>query len=108
VAHFLYDNRAMLVATGLLDAALPEGDLVDTWVGAHEHLHRGSAMLDAISRVGSDLTTVAASLLWRLVDGIGELDLAGLVTRNSWGGQRKGAYSGMPMVVATWCIWYSK
>ncbi len=70
-AHFLYDNRAMLVATGLLDAELPSGDLLDAWVGGHHFLHRGSAMIAALSRVGSDLTTVATSILWRLVDGRG-------------------------------------
>jgi SAM-dependent methyltransferase len=70
-AHFIYDNRAMLVATGLLDADLPTDDLLDAWVDGHERLHRGSAMLDALSRVGADLTTVATSMLWRLVDGRG-------------------------------------
>ncbi|SFQ63852.1 Methyltransferase domain-containing protein [Amycolatopsis arida] len=70
-AHFLYDNRAMLVATGLLDAELPSGDLLDAWVGGHDFLHQGSAMIAALSRVGSDLTTVVTSILWRLVDGRG-------------------------------------
>ncbi len=70
-AHFLYDNRALLVATGLLEAELPSGDLRDAWVAGHDVLHRGSAMLDALSRAGSDLTTVDMAMLWRLVDGRG-------------------------------------
>jgi SAM-dependent methyltransferase len=70
-AHFLYDNRAMLVATGLLDAEFPAGDLLEAWVGGHDFLHQGSAMLAALSRVGSDSVTVATSMLWRLVDGRG-------------------------------------
>jgi SAM-dependent methyltransferase len=70
-AHFLYDNRALLVATGLLDAEFPSGDLLDAWVTGHDFLHQGSAMLTALSRVGSDLTTVATAMLWRLVDGRG-------------------------------------
>ncbi|HWC78629.1 MAG TPA: methyltransferase domain-containing protein [Pseudonocardiaceae bacterium] len=70
-AHFLYDNRALLVATGLLDADSPAGDLLAAWVEGHDHLHRGSAMLDALRRVGTELTTVGSSMLWRLVDGRG-------------------------------------
>lgn len=70
-AHFLHDNRVMLVATGLLDAELPSGDLLDAWIGGHDSLHRGSAMLAALGRVGSDPTTVPTSILWRLVDGRG-------------------------------------
>ncbi|WP_447006726.1 class I SAM-dependent methyltransferase [Saccharothrix isguenensis] len=70
-AHFVYDNRAMLVAAGLLDADHPSGDLLDAWIGAHNSLHPGSAMLAALSRIGSDLTTVDTSILWRLVDGRG-------------------------------------
>lgn len=70
-AHFLYDNGAMLVATGLLDAEIPAGDLLDAWVGGHDFLHRGSAMVAALSRVGSHPTTVETSMLWRLVDGRG-------------------------------------
>lgn len=70
-AGFLYDNRALLVATGRLDAELPSGDPLDAWVAGHDFLHRGSAMLDAMSRVGSDLTTVGTAMLWRLVDGRG-------------------------------------
>jgi SAM-dependent methyltransferase len=70
-AHFLYDNLATLVAAGLLDAELPSGDLLDAWVGGHERLHRGSAMLAALSRVGSTPTTVDMSMLWRLIDGRG-------------------------------------
>lgn len=70
-AHFLYDNRAMLVATGLLDAELPSGDLLDAWIEGHNSLHQGSAMIAALSRAGSNLTTVATSILWRLVDGRG-------------------------------------
>ncbi|WNV87030.1 class I SAM-dependent methyltransferase [Umezawaea sp. Da 62-37] len=70
-AHFLHDNRAVLVAAGLLDAELPAGDLLDAWVGGHDFLHRGSAMLAALGRAGSDLTTVPTSVLWRLVDGRG-------------------------------------
>lgn len=70
-AHFLYDNRALLVATGLLDAELPAGDLLDAWVAGHDLLHQGSAMLAALSRVGSKVTTVPTSMLWRLADGRG-------------------------------------
>lgn len=70
-AHFLYDNRALLVATGLLDAEIASGDLLDAWVAGHDFLHPGSAMLAALSRIGSDLTTVATAMLWRLVDGHG-------------------------------------
>lgn len=70
-AHFLYDNRALLVATGLLEADLPSGDLRDAWVAGHDVLHRGSAMLDALRRAGSELTTVDTPMLWRLVDGRG-------------------------------------
>jgi SAM-dependent methyltransferase len=70
-ADFLHDNRALLVATGLLDAELPSGDPLDAWVAGHDFLHRGSAMLAALSRAGSDLTTVATAMLWRLVDGRG-------------------------------------
>ena len=68
-AHFLYDNRAMLIATGLFDAEVPGGDLLDAWVDGHHALHQGCAMLAALSRVGSELTTVSTSILWRLVDG---------------------------------------
>jgi hypothetical protein len=64
-ADFRYDNRALLVATGLLDAELPSGDLLDTWVAGHDFLHQGAAMLTALSRVGSDMTTVATAMLWR-------------------------------------------
>jgi SAM-dependent methyltransferase len=70
-ADFLYDNRALLVATGLLDAELPSGDLLDAWVTGHDFLHQGSAMLAALSRAGSDLATVSTTMLWRLVDGRG-------------------------------------
>lgn len=70
-AHFVYDNRAMLVASGLLDADHPCGNLLEAWIGGHSSLHPGSAMLAALSRVGSDLTTVDTSVLWRLVDGRG-------------------------------------
>ncbi|WP_433276128.1 class I SAM-dependent methyltransferase [Pseudonocardia xinjiangensis] len=70
-AHFLFDNRALLVAAGLLDADFPSGDLRDAWVDRHNSLHQGSAMLAALSRVGSNVTTVATSILWRLVDGRG-------------------------------------
>ncbi|HJP78194.1 MAG TPA: class I SAM-dependent methyltransferase [Pseudonocardiaceae bacterium] len=70
-AHFLYDNRAMLVATGLFDGEVPDGDLLDAWVDGHNQLHQGSAMLAALGRIGSDLITVSADMLWRLVDGRG-------------------------------------
>jgi SAM-dependent methyltransferase len=70
-AHFIYDNRAMLVATGLLEADLPSGDLLDAWVDGHRHLQPGFAMLEALDRVGSGLTVVDTSILWRLVDGRG-------------------------------------
>lgn len=68
---FLYDNRALLVATGLLDAETPTTDLLDAWVAGHDHLHPGAAMLAALSRAGSDLTTVDTAMIWRLVDGRG-------------------------------------
>jgi SAM-dependent methyltransferase len=70
-ADFLYDNRALLVATGLLDAETPADDLLDAWITGHDFLHRGSAMLDALGRAGFDLTTVDTPMLWRLVDGRG-------------------------------------
>ncbi|MCE7010146.1 class I SAM-dependent methyltransferase [Kibdelosporangium philippinense] len=70
-ADFVYDNRALLVAAGLLDAETPARDLLDAWIEGHNHLHRGSTMIDALNRVGSDLTTVATAMLWRLVDGRG-------------------------------------
>ncbi|ALG10565.1 class I SAM-dependent methyltransferase [Kibdelosporangium phytohabitans] len=70
-AHFLYDNRAMLVSAGMLDAELPTGDLLDAWVDGHDWLHQGSAMLDALKCVGTDLTTVPTSIVWRLIDGRG-------------------------------------
>lgn len=70
-ADFLYDNRALLVAAGLLDAPLPAGELLDEWVSGHRALHQGSAMLAALSRAGSDLTTVDTPMLWRLIDGRG-------------------------------------
>jgi SAM-dependent methyltransferase len=70
-ADFLYDNRALLVAAGLLVGETPTSDLLDAWVAGHDFLHQGSAMLDAMSRAGSDLTTVATAMLWRLIDGRG-------------------------------------
>jgi SAM-dependent methyltransferase len=70
-ADFLYDNRALLVSAGLLDAELPSGDLLDAWVEGHDFLHRGSAMLSALRRVGSEPATVDTAMLWRLVDGRG-------------------------------------
>ncbi|MFJ6671843.1 class I SAM-dependent methyltransferase [Actinosynnema sp. NPDC091369] len=70
-ADFLYDSGALLVAAGLLDAEIPSGDLLDSWVAGHDFLHRGSAMLTALDRVGSDLTVVETSMLWRLVSGRG-------------------------------------
>jgi SAM-dependent methyltransferase len=70
-AAFLYDNRALLVATGLLDADTPTGDLLDAWVAGHESLHQATAMLAALNRAGSELTTVDTAMLWRLIDGRG-------------------------------------
>ena len=70
-AHFIYDNRAMLVATGLLAADLPTGDLLTAWTDGHSHLQRGTTMLDALRRAGTALTEVRTSILWRLVDGRG-------------------------------------
>jgi SAM-dependent methyltransferase len=70
-AEFLHDNRALLVATGVLATELPTGDLLDAWVTGHKSLHQGSAMLDALSGAGSELTTVATPILWRLIDGRG-------------------------------------
>ncbi len=70
-ASFLYDNRALLVAAGLLDADHPSGDLLDSWIAGHHSLHQGSAMLTALARVGIELITVPTSILWRLVDGRG-------------------------------------
>ncbi|GAA2808498.1 class I SAM-dependent methyltransferase [Crossiella cryophila] len=68
-AHFYYDNRALLVATGVLKAEVPEGDPLKAWVAGHDFLHRGSDMLDALSRVGTNLSTVDTPMLWRLVYG---------------------------------------
>lgn len=70
-ADFLYDSRALLVAAGLLDAPTPTGDLLQDWVGGHRDLHQGAAMLTALGRIGTDLTTVDTPMLWRLVDGRG-------------------------------------
>jgi len=70
-AGFLYDNRAMLVAAGLLDADHPSGDLLDAWIVGHHSLHQGSAMLAALGRIGTGLITVPTGMLWRLVDGRG-------------------------------------
>jgi SAM-dependent methyltransferase len=70
-ADFLYDSRALLVATGLLDAETPSDDLLDAWVTGHDLLHQGTAMLTALDRAGADLTTVDTAMLWRLVDGRG-------------------------------------
>ncbi|HEX6345018.1 class I SAM-dependent methyltransferase [Umezawaea sp.] len=70
-ADFLYDNRALLVAAGLLDADAPSGDLLDDWVTGHDSLHTGSAVLAALDRVGSDPTTAATPVLWRLLNGRG-------------------------------------
>ncbi|ONI81217.1 hypothetical protein ALI144C_22045 [Actinosynnema sp. ALI-1.44] len=70
-ADFLYDNRALLDAAGMLDVENPTDNLLDAWVAGHDFLHRGSAMLAALTRAGLDLTTVATSMLWRLLDGRG-------------------------------------
>lgn len=70
-AHFIYDNAALLVASGLLDAETPSGDLLEAWIDGHKGLHQSSAMIDALRRVGTDLTTVSTSMLWRLIDGRG-------------------------------------
>jgi SAM-dependent methyltransferase len=68
-ADFLHDNRALLVAAGLLDAEVPDGDPLDAWVSGHDFLHQGSAMLTALRGLGTDLTTADTPMLWRLVDG---------------------------------------
>jgi SAM-dependent methyltransferase len=70
-AEFLYDNRALLVATGVLDADTPAEDRLGFWASGHEHLHRGAAMLTALGKVGTELTTVDTAMIWRLVDGRG-------------------------------------
>ncbi|MCE6999237.1 class I SAM-dependent methyltransferase [Saccharothrix sp. S26] len=70
-ADFVYDNGALLVAAGLLDAEIAGEDLLDHWITGHEFLHEGSAMLDALGRVGSDLTDLRTAMLWRLVHGRG-------------------------------------
>jgi len=70
-AGLFYEYRAMLVAAGLLDADNPSGNFLDAWVAGHDTLHRGSAMLDALGRVGTEVTTTDTSILWRLVDGRG-------------------------------------
>ncbi|TWP48371.1 class I SAM-dependent methyltransferase [Lentzea tibetensis] len=70
-AEFVYDNCALLVAAGLLTAETPADDLLATWVTGHDRLHQGSAMLAALDRAGSDLTTVETAILWRLLDGRG-------------------------------------
>ncbi len=69
-ADFLYDHRSGLVAAGLLDADLPSEPL-DAWINGHKTLHNGSAMLEALSQVGMDLTMTESSILWRLLDGRG-------------------------------------
>ncbi|MCS7477805.1 class I SAM-dependent methyltransferase [Umezawaea endophytica] len=70
-ADFLYDTGALLVAAGLLTAEIPTGDLLEAWVGGHDHLHCGSSMLAALSRLGPAPTTVDTAMLWRLLDGRG-------------------------------------
>ena len=70
-AAFFYGNRAGLVTAGLLDADHPSEKLLDAWIAGHSSLHTGSAMLDALGRVGANLTTSDTSILWRLVDGRG-------------------------------------
>jgi SAM-dependent methyltransferase len=70
-ADFLYDNQALLVATGVLDHEPPADDLLATWVTGHERLHQGAAMLAALKRAGSELTTVDTDMVWRLIDGRG-------------------------------------
>jgi SAM-dependent methyltransferase len=70
-AAFLYDNRDLLVATGVLDADTPTGNLLDAWVAGHDSLQPGDVMLAALTRAGTDLTTVDTPMLWRLVDGRG-------------------------------------
>ena len=70
-AEFLYGCRSDLVEAGLLDADLPSGDLLDAWTAGHQDLHRGSTMLRALDRLGSNLTTIDTSILWRLLDGRG-------------------------------------
>ncbi len=70
-AGFLYDNRAEMVAAGLLDTDIPSQDRLAAWVAGHDTLHRGSAMLEALGRVGADVATTDTSMLWRLVDGRG-------------------------------------
>jgi hypothetical protein len=70
-ADFLHDNRALLVAAGLLDAEDQEGDPLDAWVSTHDFLHRGADMLAALGRHGTGLTAVDTPMLCRLVDGRG-------------------------------------
>jgi SAM-dependent methyltransferase len=70
-ADFLHDNRTLLVAAGLLDAEVPEGDPLDGWVATHDFLHRGVDMLTALGRQGTELTTADTAMLWRLIDGRG-------------------------------------
>lgn len=71
-AAFLYDHRRRLVRAGLLEAETPApADELDTWVDGHASLHRGTEMLAALGRVGTDLSCTATSMLWRLVDGRG-------------------------------------
>ncbi|MET3808203.1 SAM-dependent methyltransferase [Nakamurella sp. UYEF19] len=70
-AAFVYGHRAELVAAGLLDADHPSEQLLDAWIAGHQTLHTGSAMLDAIGRIGVNLITSDTSILWRLVDGRG-------------------------------------
>lgn len=72
-ADFVYDNRGLLVAAGLLDAKMPSGDPLDAWVAGHDVLHQGSAMLAALSRAGAEMTTVTTAMLWRLIDGRGAI-----------------------------------
>ena len=70
-AEFLYDNRALLTAAGLLDAETPAENRVEVWAAGHDKLHQGAAMLAALGRAGADLTTVDTAMLWRLIDGRG-------------------------------------
>ena len=70
-AGFVYANRAKLVAAGLLKADLPTESPLDAWIAGHQTVHPGSVMIDALSHVGTNLTLIESSILWRLMDGPG-------------------------------------
>ncbi|MBP2478939.1 SAM-dependent methyltransferase [Crossiella equi] len=71
-AEFLYDNRAVAVAAGLLDAEVPETDLLGYWVAKHDFLCRGADMLAALAEMGTHLVERPVAMAWRMVAGPGD------------------------------------